>query len=120
MNGNRRRHANTVQVGSMLRWIVIAVFLGIAGLSYVYMSNQTQKTGTEIHKLETDLRELRARNDEAEAKIAMLSSHRELQRRLEEGFIKMTPITDDRIVRINVPRRSADELRPVANRGIEK
>lgn len=120
MGANRKRHTNTVQVGSLMKWVVIAVFLGIAGLSYVYLSNQTQRSGSDIKKLETELHRLQALNYEAEARIALLSSHRELQRRLDEGFIKMVPITDARIVRVNVPRRSTDEIRPVANRGTEK
>ncbi len=67
MSGNRRRHTNTVQVGSLLKWVVIAFFLGIAGLSYVYRSNQTQRSGTDIGKLENDLKRLKDKNDEAES-----------------------------------------------------
>lgn len=120
MGANRKRHTNIVQVGSLLKWIVVAIFLGIAGLGYVYLSNQTQRCGTEIKNLETTLKRLQTKNEEAETRIALLSSHRELQRRLDEGFIKMEPITDARIVRVNVPRRTTDEIRPVANRGTEK
>jgi hypothetical protein len=120
MSGNRRRHTNTVQVGSLLKWVVIAIFLGIAGLGYVYLSNQTQRSGNDIHTLETHLRNLQARNNEAEVRIALLSSHKELQRRLDEGFIKLVSIPDASIVRINVLRRSTDEIRPVANGGMEK
>ncbi len=108
MAGNRKRHTNTVQVGSLLKWVVIAVFLGIAGLSYVYLSNQMHKTSTnENGKLEIDLSRLKVLNEEAEAKIALLTSHKELQRRLNEGFIKMVAITDDHIVRIATPQRSS-------------
>ena len=120
MAGNRKRHTNAVQVGSLLKWVVIAVFLGIAGLSYVYLSNEMQRSGNDISKLERDLRRLKDLNEEAEARIAQLSSHKELQRRLDEHFINMIAISDDRIVRVNAPAHSTDEIRPVANRGMEK
>lgn len=120
MAGNRKRHTNTVQVGSLLKWVVIAVFLGIAGLSYVYLSNQMHTSGTDISKLEKELGRLKVLNEEAEARIALLTSHKELQLRLNEGFIKMIAITDDRIVRIATPQRSANEIRAVSNRGAEK
>ena len=112
---NRRRHTNSVQVGSLLKWVVIAIFLGVAGLSYVYMSNQMQRIGADNRKLENDLGILQAKNDKAQGEIAILSSHLELQRRLDEGFIKMEPITEASIVRINVPRIASGEIRPVAN-----
>lgn len=121
MAGNRRKHSNTVQVGSLLKWVAAAFFAGVAGLGYVYLSNQMHVRGDEIHRLEKDLGDLKVLNEEARAKIAQLSSRPMLQRRLNEGFIKMIAITDDRIVRINVPARVAgDEIRAVANRGTAK
>ncbi len=120
MAGNRKKHTNTVQVGSLMKWVVIAVFLGIVGLSYVYFKNQMYKISTENGNMEIDLSRLKVKNEEVLAKIAMLTSHKELQMRLNEGFIKMVAITDDRIVRIATPARSADEIRAVSNRGLEK
>lgn len=121
MAGNRKRHSNTVQVGSLLKWVVAAFFLGVVGLSYVYLSNQMHTRENEIGKLEKELGELKVLNEEAQGRIAQLSSRTVLQRRLNEGFIKMIPITDDRIVRINVPAHAAgDEIRAVANQGTEK
>jgi len=120
MAGNRRKHTNTVHVGSLLKWVVIAVFLGIAGLSYVYLRNQIHNTGADISKLETELDGLKKQNQTAEARIALLSSHNELQRRFNEGFIKMIPIANDHIVRISVPQHSTNEIRAVANGGTEK
>jgi hypothetical protein len=103
-----------------LKWVVIAVFLGITGLSYVYLSNTMHNNGSEISKIEKDNSRLKVLIEEAQAKITQLSSRTVLQRRLNEGFIKMVAITDDRIVRINAPQHSANEIRAVANRGMEK
>jgi len=40
-----------------------------------------------------------------------------LQHRLKEGYLKMVPIPDSKIVRLTIPARSTDEeaVQPVAN-----
>jgi len=123
---NRRRHANIVPVAALVRWVLVAFFLCTAGLCYVYFKNQMQTTGTEIRDLEGQLSALRTQDDIARAQIDRLSSHSYLERRLAEGFIQLTPITDDRIVRIHLAGQSsgtptasaegADEFQTEANR----
>jgi hypothetical protein len=121
MNGNRKKNTNTVHVGSLMKCFVAFVFFGISGLSYVYLINQMHARGNEISRLEKELGELNVKNEEARAKISTLSSRAVLQRRLNEGFIKMIAITDDRIVRLTAPvRGGGDEIRAVSNQGIEK
>jgi hypothetical protein len=124
---NHRRHANPVPVAALVRWVVVAFFLCTAGLCYVYFKNQMQTTGNEIRNLEGQLATLRTEDDTERARIDRLSSHSYLERRLAEGFIQLTPITDDRIVRVHLPESrtpatptaaadSTDELQPVSNR----
>jgi hypothetical protein len=98
---NRRRHANLVPVAALVRWVVAGFFLCTAGLCYVYFKNQMQTTGDEIRNLEGQLSTLMTQDDTERAQIDRLSSHSYLERRLAEGFIQLTPITDDRIVRIH-------------------
>jgi hypothetical protein len=40
-----------------------------------------------------------------------------LQRRLKEGYLRMIPVSESKIVRLTVPARSSDEeaIQPVAN-----
>jgi len=122
---NRRRHPNTVPVAALVRWVVAAFFLCTAGLCYVYFKNQMQTTGNEIRSLEGELSALRAEDDTERAQIDKLSSHSYLERRLAEGFIQLTPITDDKIVRLHAGGQKAaatatadstDDLEPVSNR----
>jgi len=98
---NHRRNANPVPVAALASWVVAAFFLCTAGLCYVYFKNQMQTTGTEIRNLESDLAALRSQDDTERAQIDKLSSHSYLERRLAEGFIKLSPITDDKIVRLH-------------------
>ena len=122
---NHRRHANTVPVAALVRWVVVAFFLGTAGLCYVYFKNQMQTTGNEIRALEGQLGALTTQDDTERAQIDRLSSQSYLERRLAEGFIRLTPITDDRIVRVHLagsrapgaPTAATDtDLQPVTNR----
>lgn len=119
---NRRKHTNAVPVAALIRWVVVAFFLCTAGLSYVYFKNQMQTTGNEIHNLEGQLSSLDTQDEAVRAQIDRLSSHSYLQRRLAEGFIQLTPITDDRIVRVHNSRAATaaadgpDGLQPVSNR----
>jgi len=99
---NRRRHANLVPVAALVKWVVVAFFLCTAGLCYVYFKNQMQTTGNDIRGLETRLNELRMDDDRERAQINRLSSQSYLERRLQEGFIQLTPITDDHIVRLHM------------------
>ena len=116
MPSNRRRHANALPLLSLAMWIVIAGFLCASGLGYVYCKNQLHSSGTEINKLEKELAYLQTECVVAQSKIATLSSRAELQRKLNSGFIKLIPVTDDRIVRV-APASSAavGEIRAVSN-----
>jgi len=99
---NRRRHGNLVPVAALVKWVVVAFFLCTAGLCYVYFKNQMQTTGNDIRSLEARLNELRMDDDRERAQIDRLSSQSYLERRLQEGFIQLTPITDDKIVRLHM------------------
>jgi hypothetical protein len=114
-------------VAALVRWVVAAFFLCTAGLCYVYFKNQMQTTGDEIRSLEGELNTLMTEDDTKRAQIDRLSSHGYLERRLSEGFIQLTPITDDRIVRIHLAGSrpagagtastdAGDELQAVSNR----
>jgi hypothetical protein len=119
MPANRRRHINTLPLLSLARWTVVAGFFCFAGLGYVYCKNQLHRAGEETRKLEKDLHDLKMATEVAKSKIAMLSSHEELKRKLDSNFIKLVPITDDRIVRVTDagPVRPAgeDDLRTVTS-----
>ena len=119
MSSNRRRHINTLPLLSLARWTVVAGFFCFAGLGYVYCKNQLHRAGEETRKLEKDLHDLKMATEVAKSKIAMLSSHEELKRKLDSNFIKLVPITDDRIVRVTgaAPARPVgeDNLRTVTS-----
>ena len=117
MHRSRQRKCNAVNAASLARWIVMTAFLALAGLSYVYLTLQLYYMGERRKAVENELAALRTQNDIASAQIAALTSRSALQRRLKEGYLKMVPISEARIVRLTIPARSADDdvIQPVAN-----
>jgi hypothetical protein len=118
MHAPRRKTFNSVNVASMARWILITGFLALTGLIYVYLTLQLYHQGDRKKALENELASLRSQNDVASVQIAALTSRAALQRRLKEGYLKMIPIAEQNIVRLNAPRpsRPEDALQPVANK----
>jgi hypothetical protein len=116
----RRKQFNAINAPALARWIVITVFLAITGVIYVSLSVQLYRLGDHKKALENELVSLRAQNEAAGVQIATLTSRSALQRQLKEGHLKMIPIAEANIVRINSPRNVAreDALQPVANRSV--
>jgi hypothetical protein len=106
-----------VNAASLARWIVMTAFIALAGLAYVYLTLQLYHLGERRKAVETELAALRTKNDAAASSIALLTSRTALQRRLKEGYLKMIPVSDSKIVRLTIPARSTDEeaVQPVAN-----
>jgi len=106
-----------VNAASLARWIVMTAFLALAGLAYVYLTLQLYHLGERRKAVENELAALRTQNDIAAGQIAALTSRSALQRRLKEGYLKMVPVSESKIVRLMVPARSTDEeaIQPVSN-----
>lgn len=106
MNTNAKRQTNRLQFAALLRGVIITAFLGVAGLSYVYLKNQMHVCGTQRKAMEQELHDLIAENNVMEAQIARLTSRTALQRRLDEGFIKLIPINGQSLVRVRTPENN--------------
>ena len=101
MNFNSKRRTNRLQFAALLRGVIITVFLAVAGLSYVYLKNQLHVCGTQRKDLEQQLNELISENNVLDARISRLTSRAALQRRMDDGFIKLVPITGQALVRVH-------------------
>jgi hypothetical protein len=97
--------------------MVLTGFLALTGLIYVYLTIQLYHLGDGKKVLENQLAGLRTESDVANVQIAALTSRSALQRRLKEGYLKMIPIAERNIVRLNIPARleGGDVIQPVAN-----
>lgn len=105
-------------------WFVVAAILLLGGMTWVYFKNQLVTRGREIKDLEKQLAELNTGIEALRPKIAERSSRNSLQRRLDEGFIKMIPIKQDRIVQVTfnqpVETTQGNEIRAVSNERISR
>ncbi len=101
MNPNSKRQNNRLQLAALLRWVVITVFLGVAGLSYLYLKNQLFVLGTHRHSMEQELRDLIAQNSVLGNRVSNLTSFTALQRRMDDGFLKMLPITEHVVAHVH-------------------
>lgn len=94
MNPNSKRQNNRLQLAALLRWVVITVFLGVSGLSYLYLKNQLFTLGSHRRAMEQELRDLIAQNNVLENRVSSLTSFTALQRKMDDGFLKMIPIAE--------------------------
>lgn len=123
MNTNYRRQTQSGQFAAVLRWVVVAAFLSITGLSYVYLKNQMYAGGLQKRALERELSDLIVQNNVMQTQINQLTSQDTLRRRLEQGFIKLVPITAQAVVHVHAADtsrwastdRSTSEYHPVSH-----
>jgi hypothetical protein len=118
MSANRRRLENTVPVGAFSPWLIIAILVLMGGMTWVYYKNQIVNRGGEIKAMENELAALGRKNEALTWRIAQLSGCAALQKRLDEGFIKMVKIAPASIVHVDFPHPAGvigSEIRTVSN-----
>jgi len=99
----RRNKSHQLPLFPICKIILLAVFVAVAGVSYVYLKIQQHGLGDELRQIERELTEVRSYNEVLQAQISGLTSRRALQERLNEGFINLVPIEDNRIARLLPP-----------------
>ncbi|MEI6349904.1 MAG: hypothetical protein WCP06_02220 [Verrucomicrobiota bacterium] len=108
-------------VSAISLWLLIAAVALLGGMTWVYFKNQIHACGGEIKGLERELANLSTQNEVLRSKINERSSRSALRKRINDGFIKMIPITQDRIVQVNYTRPGgADEIRVVSNQKVSQ
>ena len=118
MSTNRRRLENTVPVGAFSPWLIIAILALMMGMTWVYYKNQIVNRGGDIKSLENELSAMNRKNEALTWRIAQLSGCAALQKRMDEGFIKMIKIAPASIVHVDFPHpgvANSNEMRAVSN-----
>jgi hypothetical protein len=85
-----------------MRWLVLVAFVGLLGLCYVHMKHKLKVEGDRCRELEQAVAELDERIKVAGNDVMRLASRPALERRRQEGFIRMVPVQDARLVRLRV------------------
>ena len=98
--------------------MIIAILALMGGMTWVYYKNQIVNRGGEIKALENELSALGRKNEALTWRIAQLSGCAALQKRMDEGFIKMVKIAPACIVHVDFPHPAnniGSEIRAVSN-----
>ena len=101
MSRNRRKNVNNIRIATCVWWMVVFVGLGVIGLSFVSIKNQTIAFGDQRRVLERQLRDLTEQNRTLSSQVTALTSRSSLQKQLNSGFIKLVEIDPIQIVRLN-------------------
>ncbi|MBJ7258091.1 MAG: hypothetical protein JHD33_01015 [Chthoniobacterales bacterium] len=104
---NRARQENAAGLGLLARWIAVVVFVGLLGLCYVQMKQRLATDGNLCRDLENTVRELDEKLLVVNTNIRRFTGRPSLERRREEGFIRMIDVTDSRIVRLREQTEAA-------------
>ena len=107
MKTNRRRTTNKIEVDFLAGLVAVICLLGMGGLFFVYLKNQQHSVGNQSRVVESATRELEARNEALKARLTAMTSRGSLQRRLDEGYIRLEPIRDTAIARVT-PAQTAE------------
>ena len=122
MNTNRRKQVNPVQLPSLIRWLLVAAFIGASGLVFVYIKNQQHALAEETRQVERRIANVRALNETLLAHVTELSSRPALLQQIKKGFISVKPIQDNVIARLTPPAQAVADggLRTAFNEGIRQ
>lgn len=103
MNGNRRRATNAIEIDFVARMLALVLLVVMAALFFVYLKNQQHAVGNRSRLVEKEIRESEARDHALEARISSMTSRAYLQRKLEEGYIRLEAVRDTAVARITPP-----------------
>lgn len=104
---SRARQEQAASLGMLARWLAVVVFVGLLGLFYVQMKQKLAADGNLCRDLENAVRELDEKLLVVDTDIRRLTGRPSLERRREEGFIRVVDVTDSRVVRLRAQTESA-------------
>ncbi len=93
---------DALPLGPMVRWLVLVAFFGLLGLSYVHMKHKLKVDGDRCRDLESAIAALDEKLKVAGNEVMRLTSRPELERRRDEGIIRMIEVQDSRLNRLRV------------------
>lgn len=93
--------------GLMACWLAIVLFAGFLGLCCVQMKQRLAADGNLCRELENAVKGLDEKLRTVNTDIRRLSGRPALERRREEGFIRMVDVTEGAMVRVREQTESA-------------
>lgn len=103
---------SALPLGPLMHWVVVVAFLGLLGLCYVHMKHKLKVDGDRRRDLEHAVADLDEKLKVAANEIMRLTSRPALERRRQEGFIRMVQVQDSRMLRLRPQAPAEASLAP--------
>lgn len=85
-------------LGFLVPWLALVVFMAVLGFCYVHLKHRLAADGNLCRELEIAVRDLDEKLVGVTSDIRKLTGRPSLERRRQEGFIRMMDVSDSRIV----------------------
>ena len=103
MSSYPKHHTNRLHLLAIARWVVITAFSECGWVKLRLFEESVKFLWFGEKSAGAKSRRLVLQNNVLEAQIGVLTSRTALQRRLDEGFIKLVPISTQSIVHVRPP-----------------
>jgi len=98
---NSRKHQKVVVTGGpflgLVALVVVALGLGIVN---IYFTNEQNRIGNQIRKVEKEIMELTDKNHDLKNQIASLETRQVLEQKMHAGLIRLQPIAEHSVRRV--------------------
>lgn len=94
-------------LGFLVPWLALVVFMAVLGFCYVHLKHRLTADGNLCRELEIAVRDLDEKLVGVTSDIRKLTGRPSLERRRQEGFIRMMDVSDSRIVRLRPQTEAA-------------
>lgn len=105
MSASRRSQSSGL--GFLVPWLALVVFMAVLGFCYVHLKHRLAADGNLCRELEIAVRDLAEKLDGVNSDVRKLTGRPSLERRRQEGFIRMMDVSDARIVRLRSQSEAA-------------
>lgn len=107
MNMSAAQRDQAAGLGFLVPWLALVVFVAVLGFCYVHLKHRLAADGNLCRELEITVRDLDEKLVGVTSDIRKLTGRPSLERRRQEGFIRMMDVSDSRIIRLRPQTEAA-------------
>ncbi len=112
MARNRKNQSAAIRLVPALNALMLCLFIGGAGVGYVWYKNQLSLLGQQIRERETRLAEIVQKNNKTRATLTMLCSSLKLNERIKELNLGLAAPPVSQVVHLVETSIEATEIAP--------